>query len=86
MDQVVNRAQRQKMRIVHVFRFKLTMKIRFLLLATSLLTFSPALVSAAPMKLADYMALSGPAPLARVAYGPAPSQYAELFVPPGAGP
>jgi len=38
------------------------------------------------MKLADYMALSGPAPLARVAYGPAPSQYAELFVPSGGGP
>ena len=58
------------------------MKIRLLLLSTLL----PALVSAAPMKLADYMALSGPAPLTRVAYGPAPSQYAELFVPPGAGP
>jgi len=58
------------------------MKIRLLLLST----FFPALVSAAPMKLADYMALNGPAPLARVAYGPAPSQYAELFVPSGAGP
>jgi hypothetical protein len=33
------------------------------------------------MKLADYMALNGPAPAARIAYGPAPSQYAELFVP-----
>jgi acetyl esterase/lipase len=58
------------------------MKIRFL----ALITLFPALVSAAPMKLADYMALSGPAPTARVAYGPAPSQYAELFVPQGAGP
>jgi acetyl esterase/lipase len=58
------------------------MKIRFL----ALITLFPALVSAAPMKLADYMALSGPAPTARVAYGPAPSQYAELFVPKGAGP
>ena len=58
------------------------MKIRFFLLSTLF----PALVSAAPMKLADYMALSGPAPTSRVAYGPAPSQYAELFLPAGAGP
>lgn len=58
------------------------MKIRLLLLATLF----PALVSAAPMKLADYMALTGPAPTAHIAYGPAPSQYAELFLPPGAGP
>jgi acetyl esterase/lipase len=62
------------------------MNIRLLLLSTLLLKLSPALVSAAPMKLADYLALSGPAPTSRVAYGPAPSQYAELFVPPGAGP
>ena len=41
---------------------------------------------AVPMKLADYMALSGPAPSATVAYGSAPSQYAELFLPPGKGP
>lgn len=41
---------------------------------------------AAPMKLADYLALSGPEPSARIPYGAAPSQYAELFVPPGAGP
>jgi len=58
------------------------MNIRLLLLSTLF----PALVSAAPMKLADYMALTGPAPTSRVAYGPAPSQYAELFVPKGAGP
>ena len=38
------------------------------------------------MKLADYLALSGPAPSARIAYGPAASQYAELFLPPGQGP
>jgi acetyl esterase/lipase len=44
------------------------------------------LASAAPMKLADYMALTGPAPSARFAYGSAPSQYAELFRPAGAGP
>jgi acetyl esterase/lipase len=42
--------------------------------------------AAAPMKLADYMALSGPAPTAHVAYGSAPSQYAELFLPEGKGP
>ena len=46
----------------------------------------PATVVAAPMKLDDYMALTGPAPAERVAYGPAPSQFAELFVPEGAGP
>jgi acetyl esterase/lipase len=38
------------------------------------------------MILADYMALSGPAPHATLRYGAAPSQYAELFVPPGKGP
>ena len=42
--------------------------------------------AAAPMKLADYLALSGPTPAARIAYGPAPSQYAELFLPQGKGP
>lgn len=42
--------------------------------------------TAAPMKLDDYLALRGPAPTAKLAYGSAPSQYAELFVPPGAGP
>ena len=52
----------------------------------------PVLLSAAslapaePMKLADYMALNGPAPSATVAYGKAPSQYAELFRPAGKGP
>jgi acetyl esterase/lipase len=70
------------MRIVHVFNHFRAMNIR--LLALTLLF--PALVSAAPMKLADYMALTGPAPTAHIAYGPAPSQYAELFLPPGSGP
>jgi acetyl esterase/lipase len=37
---------------------------------------------AGPMKLADYLALDGPAPTAHIAYGAAPSQYAELFLPP----
>nr|WP_314540909.1 alpha/beta hydrolase [uncultured Massilia sp.] len=43
-------------------------------------------VHAAPMKLSDYMALSGPAPSATYHYGTAPSQYAELFLPEGKGP
>ena len=41
---------------------------------------------AAPMTLADYLALSGPAPMAHIAYGDEPSQYAELFLPHGKGP
>jgi acetyl esterase/lipase len=41
---------------------------------------------AAPMTLQDYLALSGPAPTRHVAYGAAPSQFAELFAPAGAGP
>ena len=41
---------------------------------------------AAPMKLADYLALSGPPPTATIAYGNAPSQFAELFRPAGRGP
>ena len=49
------------------------------------LFFSGAAV-AAPMTLADYMALSGPAPSEKIAYGSAPSQFAELFRPAGKGP
>lgn len=45
-----------------------------------------ATVPAVPMKLAGYMALTGPAPTATFAYGSAPSQYAELFLPAGKGP
>jgi acetyl esterase/lipase len=41
---------------------------------------------AAPLTLAHYLALSGPAPTATLRYGPAPSQYAELFLPAGTGP
>lgn len=40
----------------------------------------------APMSLQDYLALSGPAPTLHVAYGAAPSQFAELFQPAGDGP
>jgi len=39
-----------------------------------------------PLTLLDYMALNGPAPTAHLAYGAAPSQYVELFLPPGSGP
>ena len=42
--------------------------------------------TAAPMTLQDYLALTGPEPTAHIAYGPAPSQYAELFLPKGNGP
>ena len=42
--------------------------------------------SAAPMTLADYLALTGPAPTATIPYGSAPSQFAELFRPKGPGP
>ena len=41
---------------------------------------------AAPMTLDDYLALNGPAPTRHVAYGAAPSQFAELFQPAGQGP
>lgn len=54
------------------------------LIPAALLT--SGLAAAAPMKLADYLALNGPAPTATFAYGSAPSQYAELFRPAGAGP
>jgi acetyl esterase/lipase len=40
----------------------------------------------APMTLQDYLALGGPAPSRHVAYGAAPSQFAELFQPAGDGP
>jgi acetyl esterase/lipase len=39
-----------------------------------------------PMTLQDYLALTGPEPAARFAYGAAPSQFVELFLPRGAGP
>jgi len=62
------------------------MKLRSMILAALLPAALMANADAAPMKLDDYMALTGPAPDARIAYGAAPSQYAELFVPQGAGP
>jgi acetyl esterase/lipase len=50
--------------------------------------FAPPAFAAAPkpMTLADYLALKGPVPNAVFAYGSAPSQYAELFLPGGPGP
>jgi acetyl esterase/lipase len=60
----------------------MTCRLRALLPALML----SGLASAAPMKLADYLALTGPAPTAKIAYGSAPSQYAELFRPAGDGP
>ena len=42
--------------------------------------------AAEPMTLNQYMTLRGPTPNERIAYGPAPLQYVELFKPPGAGP
>ncbi len=54
------------------------------LLSAILLSGSAAV--AAPMTLDHYLALSGPAPSATIAYGSAPSQFAELFRPAGAGP
>jgi len=41
---------------------------------------------AAPMSLQDYLALTGPQPDRHIAYGPAPSQFVELFQPAGKGP
>jgi acetyl esterase/lipase len=43
-------------------------------------------MAAKPMTLVDYLALNGPAPNAHLAYGSAPSQYVELFLPLGRGP
>ncbi len=60
------------------------MKYRLRSLLPALLFSTPVL--AAPMTLADYLALSGPAPTEKFVYGPAPSQFAELFRPAGKGP
>jgi acetyl esterase/lipase len=42
--------------------------------------------TAGSMSLSEYMSLNGPEPTAHIAYGKAPSQYAELFEPAGDGP
>ncbi len=54
--------------------------------ALSALLLSGTAAVAAPMTVQDYLALSGPAPTATIAYGSAPSQFAELFRPDGPGP
>jgi acetyl esterase/lipase len=43
-------------------------------------------MASSPMTLQQYLALSGPAPSAHLPYGPAPSQYVELFKPAGSDP
>ena len=55
------------------------------LIASALLAAAQSAV-AAPMTLDQYLALNGPQPTAQIAYGPAPSQYAQLFRPEGNGP
>ncbi|NNG23459.1 alpha/beta hydrolase [Massilia sp. ML15P13] len=62
------------------------MKLHRFLLAALLAGGMAGANAATPMILADYLALTGPAPTTRYPYGEAPSQYAELFVPAGAGP
>jgi acetyl esterase/lipase len=62
------------------------MIFRPLLLAALLAGCVHAAPPRTPMKLDDYLALSGPAPTVTIPYGQAPSQYAELFVPAGSGP
>jgi len=55
----------------------------FLFLSISLAAHT---IAAGPLSISEYMALSGPEPTAHIAYGNAPSQYAELFQPAGDGP
>jgi acetyl esterase/lipase len=56
-----------------------------LILALLAVLVSPQTI-AEPMRLQDYLALEGPPPDARIAYGPAQSQFVELFRPTGTGP
>lgn len=58
-------------------------RFRHALLAAAAL---PPPAAATPMTLQQYLALDGPPPTVHIAYGPAKSQYAELFQPPGPGP
>ena len=61
------------------------MPLHATLIASALLAAAQSAV-AAPMTLDQYLALTGPQPTAQIAYGPAPSQYAQLFRPEGNGP
>jgi len=49
-------------------------------------TVTPDAVVTRPLTLDEYLALKGPAPDKRIAYGAAPSQFVELFKPAGPGP
>lgn len=71
---------------LRLFEWDTTMfkRVRHTLLAAAIAGHAGG-AAAAPMTLHDYLALSGPAPDLHVAYGAAPSQFAELFLPPGAG-
>jgi len=62
------------------------MPFRLRSLLPALFFSSAASAATAPMTLNDYLALTGPAPTATIAYGSAPSQFAELFRPSGPGP
>ncbi|WP_226929623.1 alpha/beta hydrolase [Janthinobacterium aquaticum] len=55
------------------------------LLAAALLAQGAGSVTT-PMTLDNYLALNGPPPTAQLAYGTAPSQFAQLFRPEGKGP
>lgn len=60
------------------------MFLRHSLLAAATIAVGGAV--AAPMTLQDYQALDGAPPDRHIAYGTAPSQFAELFLPQGDGP
>ena len=55
-------------------------------MSTIVTTLLAAAIVTTPMSLENYLALNGPAPTAHVAYGAAPSQFAEFFAPAGPGP
>lgn len=54
--------------------------------AVAIACLASPLRAAGPMALGDYLALNGPAPAERIAYGREALQYVELFEPAGAGP
>jgi acetyl esterase/lipase len=73
------------MTFVFEWERKLKSAVRAVFVGLSLFV-APLAATAAPMTVKDYFALTGPAPTAHIAYGAAPSQYAELFLPKGTGP
>ncbi len=62
----------------------LTNLSRMIFMSLMFAVFSP-LAIAGPMTLEDYLSMSGPAPDARIPYGSADSQFAELFLPAATG-